>query len=88
MANGDVPLMDISNLEEITGGPTLTVASLPYSNKIAFMEMSQRFHLDHLQKVLETALTGCKEIQNIFDKAVREHLAHVGSACDWGSISK
>lgn len=88
LANGDLPMMDISHLEEVSGGPTLTVASLPYSGKIAFMEMSQRFHLDHLQKVLEMALNGCKEVQKILDKAVREHLQHVGSAGDWGNIAK
>ncbi|XP_037047575.1 exosome complex component RRP41 [Bradysia coprophila] len=88
LANGDVPMMDISHLEEVSGGPTLTVASLPNSQRIAFMEMSQRFHLDHLPKVLKMALDGCKEVQIILDKAVREHLAHVGSACDWQNVGK
>lgn len=88
LANGDVPLMDVSHLEEVSGGPTLTVACLPSSQKIAFMEMSQRFHLDHLPKVLRTAMEGCREVQNILDKAVREHLTHVGSAGDWGSVGK
>lgn len=69
------------------GGPTLSVASLPTSNRIAFMEMSQRFHLDHLPKVMEQALAGCQEIQSILDKAVREHLTKVGSASDWGNIT-
>lgn len=71
-----------------TGGATLSVASLPSSNKIAFMEMSQRFHLDHLPKVLDHALQGCQQIMSILDKAVREHLALVGSASDWGNIAK
>lgn len=88
LANGDLPMMDISHLEEVSGGPTLTVASLPNSHRIAFMEMSQRFHLDHLPKVLKTALDGCKEVQIILDKAVREHLAHVGSAGDWQNVGK
>lgn len=81
-------MMDVSHLEEASGGPTLTVASLPSSERIVFMEMSQRFHLDHLPKVLKTALDGCREVQNILDKAVREHLAHVGSAGDWGNVGK
>lgn len=47
--------------------------------------MSQRFHLDHLPKVLQTAMDGCKEIQKIIDKAVREYLSNVGAASDWGN---
>lgn len=80
--------MDVSHLEEVSGGPTLTVACLPSSQKIAFMEMSQRFHLDQLPKVLQTAMDGCREVQNILDKAVREHLTQVGSAGDWGNVCK
>lgn len=30
---------------------------------IALLSMSQRFHIDHIPKVLETALQGCKEIK-------------------------
>jgi exosome complex component RRP41 len=78
----------ITNYVFVPGGPTLTVAALPLSGKIAFMEMSQRFHLDQLPKVLETALQGCKEIQTILDSSVREHLAQVGSASDWGNFGK
>ncbi|XP_001869459.2 exosome complex component RRP41 [Culex quinquefasciatus] len=85
---GKVPLMDVSNLEEMSGGPTLTVASLPNSGKIAFMEMSQRFHLDHLPNVLETALQGCREVQKIIDQAVRDHVTQLGQAGDWGTVAK
>uniref|UniRef100_A0A1B0GJ79 Putative exosome complex component RRP41 n=2 Tax=Lutzomyia longipalpis TaxID=7200 RepID=A0A1B0GJ79_LUTLO len=88
LANGKVPMMDISYIEEVSGGATLTVASLPSSGKIAFMEMSQRFHLDDLSKVLEHALEGCREVKKILDQAVREHVLKVGSAGDWGTITK
>lgn len=43
------------------------------------MEMSQRFHLDHLQKVINTAMEGCKNIQLILDEAVKRHLQQNGS---------
>lgn len=88
LANGSVPLMDVSHLEEASGGPTLTVAALPFAGKIVFMEMSQRFHLDHFPKVMETALQGCKEIQKILDEAVREHVTKTGMASDWESTGK
>lgn len=84
LANGEVPLVDISHLEETSGGSTLTVAMLPLSGQIALMEMSQRFHLDHLDVVLETAMKGCKDIYEILDTVVREHLAEIGSASSWG----
>lgn len=88
LAGGSVPLMDVSNVEEISGGPVLTVATLPKSGKIAFMEMTQRFHLDSLPKVLECATNGSKEIYDIMDKAVRDHLVEVGSTGDWGIVIK
>lgn len=88
LANGDIALMDVSHLEEVSGGPTLTVACLPSSSKIAFMEMSQRFHLDQLPKVLSIAMDGCREVQNILDKAVREHLTQVGAASGLGNLGK
>ena len=34
LANGDVPLVDISHLEENSGGPNLTIAALPLSGKV------------------------------------------------------
>lgn len=43
------------------------------------MEMSQRFHLDYLEKVIETALKGCRNIQIILDEAVKKHLKESGS---------
>lgn len=74
LANNDIPMVDISYQEEVIGGPTLTVAALPVSGKIVLMEMSQRFHLDHLPKVLEKALQGCRDIRKILDDAVRLHV--------------
>jgi hypothetical protein len=34
LANGDVPLVDISHLEENSGGPNLTIAVLPLSGQV------------------------------------------------------
>ncbi|KAJ8972375.1 hypothetical protein NQ314_000199 [Rhamnusium bicolor] len=87
LANNDIPMLDISHQEEIIGGPTLTVAALPMSGKIVLMEMSQRFHLDHLQKVLDKALQGCRDIKQILDEAVRLHVRDVGCSTGWASTS-
>jgi len=48
------------------------------------MEMSQRFHLDHLPKVVERALQGCRDIHQILDQAVRRHIEVSGAAVRWG----
>ncbi|XP_022913765.1 exosome complex component RRP41 [Onthophagus taurus] len=88
IANNDTPMVDISHQEEIIGGPTLTIAALPHSESIVLMEMSQRFHLDHLKKVLEKALQGCKDIQNILDEAVRNHVVDVGASTGWANTTE
>ena len=46
--------------------------------------MSQRFHLDHLDKVMEVALNGCKDIANILDKVVRQHVTAATASLDLG----
>lgn len=80
-------MVDISHQEEVIGGPTLTVAALPMSGKIVLMEMSRRFHLDHLPKVLEKALQGCKDIKTILDEAVRRHVEEFGNSTGWANSS-
>lgn len=85
LANNEKPMLDISHEEEILGGPTLTIAAMPISGKIVLMEMSQRFHLDHLEKVLKKAVEGCKDIRQILDEAVRLHLRDLGSSTGWGT---
>lgn len=88
LANNDVPMVDVSYQEEIMGGPSLTIAALPISGKVVLMEMSQRFHLDHLPKVLETALQGCKDILRILDEAVRTHVEEFGSSTGWANATE
>ena len=68
------PMVDVSNLESSSGGPELTVAALPKTGEIVLLEMSQRFHVDHLEKVMDAALKGCTDIYNILDKVVRKHV--------------
>lgn len=55
----------------------MTIAALPRSTdderKIAFVEMSQKFFLNDLNKIFDCALQGCEKIQQILDQAIREH---------------
>eukprot|EP00099_Drosophila_melanogaster_P007763 NP_001260437.1 Ski6, isoform B [Drosophila melanogaster] len=86
LSKSNIPLTDISQFEEVSGGPKLTVAALPTAEKIAFLEMSERFHIDHLETVIETAMAGCREIRDILEAAVKEHLLHMGSASDFAKV--
>jgi exosome complex component RRP41 len=74
----DRVLLDVNNQESsIGGGSELTMAMLPKSGEIVLLEMAQRFHVDHLDKVMEAATKGCKDIHTILDKVVRKHLSKV-----------
>ncbi|XP_046681456.1 exosome complex component RRP41 [Homalodisca vitripennis] len=88
LAGGDncMPLVDISHLEETSGGSNLTVAAMPISGQVVLMDMSQRFHLDHLKKVMDCAMQGCRDVYEILDRALREYLTEVGSSSAWGSV--
>merc|ERR1711972_549269 len=72
----DTPFVDVCSLESMTGSPELTVAVHPRSGQIVLLEMSHRFHLDHLDAVTEVALNGCKDIYSILDGVVRRHVAN------------
>jgi len=83
----DTPLVDVSSLEATTGGPELTVAAHPKSGQIVLLEMSHRFHLDHLSEVMDVALAGCKDIYTILDKVVRKHVSETGASLGWESTT-
>ena len=76
--NGRV-LVDVNN-QESGGGSELTMAILPKSEEIVLLEMAQRFHVDHLSKVMDAAMNGCKEINDILEKVVRRHLINVSAS--------
>ena len=51
-----------------------------WSRQIVYMSLTQRFHLDHLQQVLDTAVKGCKDVGLILDQVVKKHLAKLGQS--------
>lgn len=61
----------------LTGGPTLTIAALPrtgdYEQSVAFVELSQKFYLEDLNKIFDCALRGCEMIRTILDEAIRSN---------------
>ncbi|KAJ2938732.1 hypothetical protein O0L34_g3343 [Tuta absoluta] len=74
-AGEPTPLVDVGHVEEAAGGVVCTAASLPSTGSIALLEMSHRLHMDYFDIVLNRALQGCRDINIVLDKAVREHLA-------------
>jgi len=70
----DTPIIDINYMEESSGGSELIVATLPKSEQIVFLEMNSRLHEDNLSSVLDLAVKGCKDIHDVLDQAVRDHV--------------
>lgn len=79
---GDSPIVDINYLEESSGSPEITVAVLPKSEQIVFLEMNGRLHEDNLSKVVDMAVKGCKDVYGVLDRTVREHVSQVGSSLE------
>ncbi|XP_066290141.1 exosome complex component RRP41-like [Branchiostoma lanceolatum] len=71
----DSPLLDISYVEESAGAPFLTVAMMPKSEQIVLLEMNSRLHADNMEKVLDLATQGCKDVFAVLDRHVRDHVS-------------
>ena len=41
---------------------------------VAPMQMDSRLHADHLEQVMNTALTGISRVHSVLDRTVKEHL--------------
>lgn len=73
----ETPLADLSHVEESGGGTSLSVALLPRSGNIALLQMDARLHEDHLDKLIEAAMTACKRLNKVIDDVVSQHLKEV-----------
>lgn len=67
----DTPLIDINHLEESSGAPYFTVALLPNYNEIVLLESASRIHIDNLDKMIDSAMLGCKDIYSILNKYIK-----------------
>lgn len=83
LTNDGVALLDVSHLEEMCGGPTLTIAAIPRTDaeqqSVAFIELSQKFYLKDLNKIFDCALVGCEKIREILDESIRNNAYEMGS---------
>nr|CAG4637278.1 EOG090X0BHT [Ceriodaphnia reticulata] len=76
----NVPLVDVNHVEQSGGSPELVVSILPHSGEIVYMSLTQRFHIDHLSKVLDTAIKGCKDIGAILKEIMKGHLTKLDTS--------
>ncbi|KAI9565528.1 hypothetical protein GHT06_009320 [Daphnia sinensis] len=76
----DTPLVDVNHVEQSGGSPELVVSILPHSGEIVYMSLTQRFHIDHLSKVLDTAIKGCKDIGVILKEIMKGHLTKLDTS--------
>ncbi|KAF3699415.1 Glycosylphosphatidylinositol anchor attachment 1 protein [Channa argus] len=56
----DTPLADLCYAEESGGVSSLALALLPRGGQIALLQMDARLHQDHLETLIESAMTACK----------------------------
>nr|CAG4641123.1 EOG090X0BHT [Eulimnadia texana] len=80
-----VPFVDVSHFEQTSGSPELVVSVLPHSGEIVYMSLTQRFHVDHLSKVMDTAIKGCKDVAAVLDQTVRAHVIKLGATINSSS---
>ncbi|XP_015598588.1 exosome complex component RRP41 [Cephus cinctus] len=74
-------VVDATYMEECSPGATLSIIALPGSSNDATKGLvvvaqgaGQRLHLSRLEALRNRALCGCRDIRNILDRAVRQHL--------------
>ena len=48
--------------------------------QIVYMSLTHRFHIDHLSKVLDTAIKGCKDIGAILNEIMKGHLTKLDTS--------
>ncbi|XP_022067423.1 exosome complex component RRP41 [Acanthochromis polyacanthus] len=73
----ETPLADLCYAEESGGMSSLALALLPRGGQIALLQMDARLHQDHLETLIEAAMTACKGVSKVLDEVVRQHLQEV-----------
>lgn len=65
------PLLDLNHQEE-QELPSLTVATLGNSDRIAVLVCESRVQISRLEGMLAVGVDGCKQVREILDRVVRE----------------
>lgn len=51
------------------------MAILPKSEQIVFLQINGRIHEDHVSKVSDMCMKGCRDIHNVLDNTIRDHIS-------------
>eukprot|EP00116_Pleurobrachia_bachei_P008549 sb/3468811/ len=78
----DSVLLDINNLEESSRGPLFMLAVMPRTESIVQLQLDHRLHNDHLDKVVKETIQGCRDIQVLLDRQVKEWTVEAAAAYD------
>ncbi|KAJ3391259.1 Exosome complex component RRP41 [Lobulomyces angularis] len=70
----DQAILDLNITEENADVPTLTLALLPKSGKVAMTGLESRIHLDNLEQVISLATDGCLQLFSFLDNAIRDNV--------------
>jgi len=73
----EIPFVDVNHIEESSSAgtvPLATLALLPKKEEIVLFELDSRLHTDHLEKLIDATVKGCKDVFEILDQAVRNHV--------------
>ena len=76
----DSPILDINYLEESCRGPLFMLAVMPKTEKIVQLQLDNRLHNDHLDKVVHQTIQGCKDIQVLLDRKIKESTVEAAAA--------
>jgi exosome complex component RRP41 len=69
---GADPLLDLNHQEE-QELPSLTVATLGQSDRVAVLVCESRVQIGRLEGMLAVGVDGCKQVRELLDRVVREH---------------
>lgn len=67
-------LIDVCHEESVSNLPIMTLAMLPQSKQIVFMESTGGIPLDNVEKIIDSAAGGCEEIYKICKTIVLNHV--------------
>jgi exosome complex component RRP41 len=66
-------LTDLNQTEIMAGGPTMSISTLPSSNKVLLMQMDSKVPFEVFEEISKLAVDGCKAIYDILSNEVKEH---------------
>ena len=66
--------VEISLLEAICAFQVV-MAILPKTEQIVFLQINGRIHEDHVSKVIDMGMKGCRDVHSVLDTTVRHYIA-------------